>query len=82
MRDDELQINAKDLSNPGPRIMVESALTRERRRWIRVIVSGDSSIPDLKEYFTSLGALRIEVDQLGADYHVIVDLGAQGDDKT
>jgi hypothetical protein len=49
-----------------------------------VIVTGDSPVKDLEEYFASRGAERIEVDRLGDEYHLIVDLGAtentQGDD--
>jgi len=79
MRDDEIKINAKGLSNPGPKMMVESALAEDKRRWVRVIVSDMSVVDELNAYFKKMGASQIDVDRFGAEYHLVVDLGSRGD---
>jgi len=82
MREGEFKINAKGLSLRGPRMMVESELSKEKCRWLRVIVSDLGAVDDLREYFTSMGAADIEVDRVGEDYHVVVELGVEANDKT
>lgn len=74
MRTDEVKINAKGLSSPGPRMMVESAVAKEKIEWIRVIVSAGPAVQELTQYFESLGASYIEVDELGDECHVIANL--------
>jgi hypothetical protein len=74
MRTDEVTINAKGLSSPGPKMMVESAVATRKIKWIRVIVSAGPVVKELTEYFESLSASHIEVDELGDECHVIANL--------
>jgi TusA-related sulfurtransferase len=69
----ELKINAKGLSGPGPRMMVETALESNPSRFLRVVVSDESAVEDLKVYFQDRGAV-VTIDQVGGDFHVLVDL--------
>jgi TusA-related sulfurtransferase len=69
----ELKINARGLSGPGPRLMVETALARTPSRFIRVVVSDSEAVDDLTAYFAERSA-SVKVDQVGADFHVLVDL--------
>ena len=77
MRKGEVKINAKGLSSPGPRLMVERAIGMESIEWIRVIVSPGSVVEDIKGYLASIGATDIEVDDLVDECHVIARLGEQ-----
>ena len=79
MRTDEIKINAKGLSSPGPKLMVESAVATSKIKWIRVIVSAGPAVKELTEYFESLGASHIEVDELGDECHVIANLTPRED---
>jgi TusA-related sulfurtransferase len=69
----ELKINARGLTAPGPRLMVETALARNPNRFLRVVVSDSEAVEDLKVYFAERDA-TVNVDQVGEDYHVLVDL--------
>jgi TusA-related sulfurtransferase len=66
----ELRINARGLSVPGPRLMVQSALEKDHPRFVRVVVSTDEGARDVSGYLTSRGA-SVEIDQVGAEFHVI-----------
>ena len=66
----ELRINARGLSVPGPRLMVQSALEKERPLVMRVVVSTDEGARDVGVYLTGCGA-SVEIDQVGAEFHVI-----------
>ncbi|MFQ5510305.1 MAG: sulfurtransferase TusA family protein [Candidatus Krumholzibacteriia bacterium] len=71
MKDGEWRINARGLSNPGPRLMVESALARAGDRPLRVVVSEPEAVDDLKAYFKELGRACV-VDQIGEEFHLLV----------
>jgi hypothetical protein len=66
----ELRINARGLSVPGPRLMVQSALERGLPLVVRVVVSTDEGARDVSGYLTGRGA-SVEIDQVGAEFHVI-----------
>ena len=69
----ELKINARGLSAPGPRLMVETALSRNPSRFLRVVVSDSEAVDDLRVYFEERNAI-VTIDQVGTDFHVLVDL--------
>lgn len=69
----ELKINARGLSAPGPRLMVETALAKNPSRFLRVVVSDAAAVEDLQQYFAGRNA-DVKVDQVGEDFHVLVDL--------
>ncbi|MGD8414374.1 MAG: sulfurtransferase TusA family protein [Candidatus Latescibacterota bacterium] len=69
----ELKINARGLSAPGPRLMVETALAKNPNRFLRVVVSEAAAVEDLRKYFAGRNA-DVKVDQVGEDFHVLVDL--------
>jgi len=66
----ELRINARGLTVPGPRLMVQSALENGHQAVVRVVVSNDEGARDVEGYLTDAGA-SVEIDQVGAEYHVI-----------
>ena len=66
----ELRINARGLSVPGPRLMVQSALEQGQPAQMRVVVSTDEGARDVGGYLTGRGA-SVEIDQVGAEFHVI-----------
>ncbi len=70
--ENEIKINARGLSNPGPRLMVETALSKGRYETMRVVVTSAEAVEDLQAYFISMGA-RVEIDQIGSDYHILAD---------
>lgn len=72
MKDQEHKINARGLSAPGPRLMVEAALARSSYPSIRVVVSDKAAADDLLDYFSDKRD-KIVVDQVGGDFHVIID---------
>ena len=72
----DIKINARGLSNPGPRMMVESAISEGEFETMRVVVSSKDALKDLQSYFSSIGA-TFEADQIGDDYHIFVDLTSQ-----
>jgi hypothetical protein len=67
---DELRINARGLSAPGPRLMTATAIEKGRPAALRVVVSTVAAANDLREYLVGLGAAA-EVDQVGVEYHVV-----------
>ena len=66
----ELRINARGLSAPGPRLMVQSALEKGTFSVVRVVVSNDEGARDVSGYLTGVGA-SVEIDQVGTEFHVI-----------
>jgi TusA-related sulfurtransferase len=69
--DREIRINARGLSAPGPRLMVESALGgTERPELIRVVVSSQAAADDLREFLSGDGA-SVEIDVVGSEFHVL-----------
>ena len=66
----ELRINARGLSVPGPRLMVQSALENGHPLVVRVVVSNDEGARDVSGFLTDAGA-SVEIDQVGAEFHVI-----------
>jgi len=68
--DQEIRINARKLSTPGPRLMAESAIGDTRPAVLRVIVSNDDAARDVAEYLQGVGA-DVRTDVLGDDIHVI-----------
>jgi TusA-related sulfurtransferase len=71
--DQELRINARGLSNPGPRLMVETALEKRRPRVVRVVVSGRPAADDVVKFLEGQGA-TVDIDVVGDDIHVIAQL--------
>jgi hypothetical protein len=69
--DGELRINARGLSVPGPRLMVQSALEKGHPAVVRVVVSNDEGARDVGGYLKGVGAASVEIDQVGAEFHVI-----------
>ena len=66
----KININARHLSNPGPRLLVENALSKERYSRMRVVVSTVEAADDLHLLFQEIGA-DVEVDQLVDEYHIV-----------
>jgi TusA-related sulfurtransferase len=72
----EIRVNARGLSNPGPRMMVEQALEKGGAETLRIVVSSVEALEDLRSYFTARKA-SFETDHIGADYYLQVDLTAE-----
>jgi hypothetical protein len=70
------KVNARGLSNPGPRLMVETILAKGPCRMMRVIVSNQQAARDLETYFTSLKA-TVDIDRVGDEYHILADFTMQ-----
>jgi TusA-related sulfurtransferase len=68
--DRELRVNARGLSKPGPRLMVETALANGHPDFIRVVVSGREAAEDVGAYLESAGA-GVEIDAVGDEIHVL-----------
>ncbi|MBI4719738.1 MAG: hypothetical protein HY770_00580 [Chitinivibrionia bacterium] len=66
----KVTINARNLSNPGPRLLVENALSKGPSARMRVVVSSLEAAEDVKALFLSRGA-DVEVEQLVGEYHVL-----------
>ena len=73
--DRQMKINARGLPSPGPRMMVKRALADNECQTLRVVVSYAEAVEDLKEYFKSLH-VTAEVDQIGDEFHLFVDLSS------
>jgi len=71
--ENELKVNARGLSAPGPRLMVETALEKTPARFLRVVVSDQAAVDDLQAYFGERGG-NVKIDQVGEEFHVIVDM--------
>lgn len=70
--EEPLKINARGLSGPGARLMVENALSKGTPGNVRVVVSDPGALENLKEYFSERNA-RIKVDQVGEEYHLFIE---------
>ena len=68
--DRELRINARGLSAPGPRLMVDAALAKGRPEIMRVVVSSQAAADDVREFLGATGA-EIEIDSVGSEFHVL-----------
>jgi TusA-related sulfurtransferase len=66
----EVKINARGLSAPGPRMMVETALAKAPCKVMRVVVSNSQALEDLREFFASRRA-TVKIDQVGEEYHLV-----------
>lgn len=66
----KININARHLSNPGPRLLVQNALAKDRYSRMRVVVSSLEAAEDLQTLFQEIGA-DVEVDQLVSEYHIV-----------
>ena len=71
--ENELKVTARGVAAPGPRLMVETALAKKPARFLRVLVSDQGAVDDLQAYFGERGA-DVKIDQVGEEFHVIVDL--------
>lgn len=68
--DRELRINARGLSVPGPRLMVDTALAKGRPEILRVVVSSQAAADDIRDYLHGAGA-DVDVDAVGSEFHVL-----------
>jgi TusA-related sulfurtransferase len=68
----ELKINARGLSAPGPRLMVETTLKKNPCQLLRVVVSNVEAVEDLEDFFKTKQA-KVNVDQVGEEFHVLVE---------
>lgn len=66
----ELRINARGLSSPGPRLMVESALEKGLPELLRVVVSGREAADDVGACIETHGG-NYEIDTVGDEIHVL-----------
>jgi TusA-related sulfurtransferase len=68
----EFKINARGLSAPGPRLMVETAMSKGKYRLMRIVVSEREAVEDLKR-FLSDKKCEVKTDQVGEEFHVLVE---------
>jgi TusA-related sulfurtransferase len=68
--DEEVRVNARGLSAPGPRLMVEAALDKGQPPLMRVVVSSGEAADDVRRYLEKRGA-TVEIDGVGAEFHVL-----------
>jgi TusA-related sulfurtransferase len=71
----EIRINARKLSTPGPRLMAENAIRDQQPALLRIIVSSDEAARDVAAYLQTQGA-DVRTDILGEDIHVIARFGS------
>jgi TusA-related sulfurtransferase len=69
--ENEVKINARGLSAPGPRLMAETALQKGTCRLMRVVVSDTEAVDDLRDHFTRKG-VTVKIDQVGEEFHVLL----------
>ncbi|MCI0452593.1 MAG: hypothetical protein L0Z51_09445 [Candidatus Latescibacteria bacterium] len=55
---------------PGPRMMVDAALAKERPALMRVVVSNAPAAEDVRTYLEGRGA-KVEIDGVGNEFHVL-----------
>ncbi|NIM19901.1 MAG: hypothetical protein GTO51_06605 [Candidatus Latescibacteria bacterium] len=70
-----IKINARGLSNPGPRMMVQTALEKGKCTMMRVVVSSADAASDLEAFFRSCNA-KVEIDAIGEEFHILADFTA------
>ncbi|HXV12943.1 MAG TPA: sulfurtransferase TusA family protein [Candidatus Krumholzibacteria bacterium] len=68
--DQEVRVNARGLSAPGPRMMVDAALEKEQPALMRVVVSNAPAAEDVRRYLEARGA-QVEIDGVGTEFHVL-----------
>lgn len=73
--DQEIKVNARKLSTPGPRMMAENAIENGTPSILRVIVSTEEAARDVSAYLQGRGA-DVRTDILGNDIHVIAYFNA------
>ncbi len=66
----EVRVNARGLSAPGPRLMAEAALDKQLPAAMRVVVSSAAAAEDVRRYLEGRGAL-VEIDAVGNEFHVL-----------
>ncbi|MDH3197027.1 MAG: hypothetical protein OEO21_02175 [Candidatus Krumholzibacteria bacterium] len=69
----EFKINARGLSGPGARMMVDTALAQQHPTLLRVVVSAADAADAVASHLGELGA-TVKVDQVGEEYHVLAAL--------
>ena len=74
--ENEIKINARGLSKPGPRLMVEAALEKDSYEMMRVVVSNPEAASDLEAFFRERNAI-VEVDLIGEEFHILADFSSQ-----
>jgi TusA-related sulfurtransferase len=67
---EEVRVNARGLSAPGPRLMVDSALEQGQPELMRVVVSSAAAAEDVRRHLQDRGA-AVEIDAVGAEFHVL-----------
>jgi len=72
---EEVRINARGLSAPGPRLMAETVLARGRPSLLRVVVSSRDAADDARTFLETSGA-AVEIDEVGTEYHVLARFDA------
>ena len=68
--EEEVRVNARGLSVPGPRLMVEAALDAQQPALMRVVVSGSPAAEDVRRFLEGRGA-SVEIDAVGTEFHVL-----------
>lgn len=68
--ENEVRVNARGLSVPGPRLMVDAALEKALPAFMRVVVSNAPAAEDVRRFLEGRGAV-VEVDSVGAEFHVL-----------
>jgi TusA-related sulfurtransferase len=68
--DNDVRINARGLSAPGPRLMAEAQLARGRPELLRVVVTNQAAAEDVRAYLETTGA-TVEIDHVGTEFHVL-----------
>ena len=68
--ENEVRVNARGLSVPGPRLMVDAALESATPAFMRVVVSNAPAAEDVRRFLEGRGAL-VEVDSVGTEFHVL-----------
>ncbi len=68
----EIKINARGLSNPGPRMMVQNAIDKGATR-MRIVVSSAEAIEDLKAFLASKTS-TVRIDEIGEEWHMVVEI--------
>jgi TusA-related sulfurtransferase len=68
--EDEIRVNARGLSVPGPRLMVDAVLDKEQPTLMRVVVSNAPAAEDVRSFLEGRGAV-VEIDGVGNEFHVL-----------
>jgi len=68
--ENEVRVDARGLSVPGPRLMVEAALDTQQPTLMRVVVSTTAAAEDVRSFLEGRGA-TVEIDIVGNEFHVL-----------